>query len=272
MDINNLTGMEVAVVGMAGKFPASDNIKCFFNNLIEGKELIKFFSKEELLNEGVCHDVLNSENYVRAKGMISDADKFDNKYFGYKPKEAQMLDPQIRLMHMCVNDALENAGYSSFKYNGKIGLFIGANPNYNWEYAVRNSSFVDLEEIPFASVLANKDYISTLIAYNLNLRGPCVTMDCACSTSLVAVDEAVKQLLTGACDMAIAGASAVDSPFSIGYEYQQNSIASPDGHCRPFDKESSGTLNSEGVAAVVLKRLEDALEDDDKIYAVLYTH
>ena len=269
MDINNLTGMEVAVVGMAGKFPASDNIKCFFNNLIEGKELIKFFSKEELLNEGVCHDVLNSENYVRAKGMISDADKFDNKYFGYKPKEAQMLDPQIRLMHMCVNDALENAGYSSFKYNGKIGLFIGANPNYNWEYAVRNSSFVDLEEIPFASVLANKDYISTLIAYNLNLRGPCVTMDCACSTSLVAVDEAVKQLLTGACDMAIAGASAVDSPFSIGYEYQQNSIASPDGHCRPFDKESSGTLNSEGVAAVVLKRLEDALEDDDKIYAVI---
>ncbi|MBA2213304.1 type I polyketide synthase [Sellimonas intestinalis] len=269
MDISNLTGMEVAVIGIAGKFPASENIKIFWNNLIDGKELIKFFSKDELLNGGVTFDELNSNNYVMAKGIIDDAEKFDNKYFGYKPKEAQMMDPQIRMMHMCVNDALENAGYSSYKYDGKIGLFIGANPNYNWEYAVRNSSFVNQDEIPFASILANKDYISTLIAYNLNLRGPCITLDCACSTSLVAVDEAVKQLLTGACDMAVAGASAVDSPIITGYEYQQNSIASPDGHCRPFDKDSAGTLNSEGVAAVVLKRLEDAFDDGDKIYAVI---
>lgn len=269
MDINNLSGLEVAVIGIAGKFPGSKDIKSLWSNLINGKELITFFSKEELLNAGIEYDELNNNSYVMAKGIIDDAEKFDNKYFGYTPKEAQMMDPQIRMMHMCVNDSLENAGYSSYKYEGKIGLFIGANPNYNWEYAVRNSSFVSHNEIPFASILANKDYISTLIAYNLDLRGPCITLDCACSTSLVAVDEAVKQLLTGACDMAVAGACAMDSPIKTGYEYQENSIASPDGHCRPFDKDSCGTLNSEGAAAVVLKRLEDALDDGDKIYAVI---
>lgn len=269
MDTNNLTGLEVAVIGIAGKFPGAKDIDSLWKNLVNGKELITFFSNNELENAGIEHDLLIKDNYVKAKGVIDDAEKFDNKYFGYKPKEAQMMDPQIRIMHLCVNDSLENAGYCSHKYDGKIGCFIGANPNYNWEYAVRNSSFISEEEIASASILANKDFISTIIAYNLDLKGPCVTLDCACSTSLVAVDEAVKQLLTGACDMAVAGACAMDSPIKTGYEYQESSIGSPDGHCRPFDKDACGTLNSEGAAAVVLKRLEEAIEDGDKIYAVI---
>ena len=269
MDTNNLTGLEVAVIGIAGRFPGAKDIDSLWQSLVDGKELITFFSDNELENEGIEHDLLIKDNYVKAKGVIDNAEKFDSKYFGYKPKEVQMMDPQIRMMHLCVNDSLENAGYCSHKYDGKIGCFIGANPNYNWEYAVRNSSFISEEEIPSASILANKDFISTIIAYNLDLKGPCVTLDCACSTSLVAVDEAVKQLLTGACDMAVAGACAMDSPIKTGYEYQVSSIVSPDGHCRPFDKDACGTLNSEGAAAVVLKRLEDAIEDGDKIYAVI---
>lgn len=269
MNTNNLTGLEVAVIGMAGRFPGAKDIDSLWQNLVDGKELITFFADKELENAGIEHNLLFKDNYVKAKGIIDDAEKFDNKYFGYKPKEAQMMDPQIRMMHLCVNDSLENAGYCSHKYNGKIGCILGANPNYDWEYAVRNSSFISEEEITSASILANKDFMSTIIAYNLDLKGPCVTLDCACSTSLVAVDEAVKQLLTGACDMAVAGACAMDSPIRTGYEYHVGSIASPDGHCRPFDKDACGTLNSEGVAAVVLKRLEDAIVDGDKIYAVI---
>ena len=229
MDTNNLTGLEVAVIGIAGRFPGAKDIDSLWQSLVDGKELITFFSDNELENEGIEHDLLIKDNYVKAKGVIDNAEKFDSKYFGYKPKEVQMMDPQIRMMHLCVNDSLENAGYCSHKYDGKIGCFIGANPNYNWEYAVRNSSFISEEEIPSASILANKDFISTIIAYNLDLKGPCVTLDCACSTSLVAVDEAVKQLLTGACDMAVAGACAMDSPIKTGYEYQVSSIVSPDG-------------------------------------------
>lgn len=269
MDRDNLTGLEVAVIGMAGKFPGSKNIEQLWDNLVNGKELVSFFSQQELEEANIQQELLMKKNYVRAKGIIEDAEKFDYKYFGYKPKEAQMMDPQIRMMHLCVNDALENAGYCSHKYNGKIGLFVGANPNYNWEYAVRNSSYISEGEIYSASILANKDFISTIIAYNMDLKGPCVTLDCACSTSLVAVDEAAKQLLIGACDIAVSGACAMDSPIKTGYEYQENSIVSPDGHCRPFDKDAHGTLNSEGAAAVVLKRLEDALEDGDNIYAII---
>ncbi len=269
MDRDNLTGLEVAVIGMAGRFPGSENINKLWENLLNGKELTTFFSVQELEEANISHELLMKENYVRAKGIIEDAEKFDYRYFRYKPKEAQMMDPQIRMMHLCVNDALEDAGYCSHKYNGKIGLFVGANPNYNWEYAVRNTSYISDAEIYSAGILANKDFISTIIAYNMDLKGPCVTVDCACSTSLVAIDEAVKQLLIGACDIAVSGACAMDSPIKTGYEYQENSIVSPDGHCRPFDKDAHGTLNSEGAAAVVLKRLEDALEDGDAIYAII---
>ena len=264
----NYNGLEVAVIGMACKFPKSDNVEEYWKNLVDGKECISFFNEKELINEGISEAELKNPNYVKAKGCIDDIGAFDAKFFGYTPKEAEIMDPQMRLLHQCVYHALEDAGYSQ-KSENRIGLYLGASANYQWEKKVLMSDELNPEEMYTAWILGDKDFTSTRISYNLDLNGPSYTLDSACSTSLVAIDAAYKAILTGSCEISVAGGVTISLPNKSGYVYNEGGITSPDGHCRPFDINSNGTIAGDGAGVVVLKKLEDAIEDKDNIYAVI---
>ncbi len=255
------TGLEIAVIGMDGKFPGAENIEQYWNNLCEGKESISFFTLEELLAEGLDKEIITDKNYVKAKGVLKGIEKFDAAFFNYTPKEAQVMDPQFRLLHECCYHALEDAGYDSSKYAGDIGLFVGAHDNYEWMSRVRG----DLDN----HILNSRDYLATRISYKLNLTGPSMTVLSACSTSLLAIHNACQSILGGECDMAVAGGVSLSIPNKMGYMHEEGMILSSDGHCRPFDAKANGTVPGDGVGTVVLKSLEKALEDNDHIYATI---
>ncbi|MBD2435871.1 type I polyketide synthase [Nostoc sp. FACHB-110] len=263
------TGSEIAIIGLAGRFPGAKNIVEFWHNLQAGVETITFFSNEELIASGIDADVVNSPNYVKARGVLADVELFDAAFFGVNPKEAEITDPQHRLFLECAWSALENAGYSCENYPGAIGVYAGSGLsgylfNVYTNEQIRNS--VDLHQIVIGG---DKDYLSTRVAYKLNLTGPSYTVQTACSTSLVAVHLACQSLLNGECDMALAGGVSISAMRKQGYFYKEGSIGSPDGHCRAFDAQAQGTVGGEGVGIVVLKRLEDAIADQDTIYAVI---
>ncbi|MCP1311720.1 type I polyketide synthase [Paenibacillus tyrfis] len=265
----NYTGLEIAVVGMSGRFPGADDVASFWSNLTEGVESISFFTDEELLASGVEPELLAKPNYVRAKGVFPRLEYFDAEFFNYTPRDAAMMDPQVRALHEEVYHALEDAGYASEQYRGSIGLFVGASGNFVWELETMKST-VDSGGLQFATLQLNdKDFAATRIAYSLNLQGPCVTVHCACSTSLYAVDMACRHILTGACSIAVAGGSGLTLPHRKGYLFEDGMINSPDGHCRPFDRDAKGTVEGNGTGVVVLKSLEDAIRDRDRIYAVI---
>ncbi len=262
------TGLEVAVIGMAGRFPLAEDTEQFWANLVEGVDAISRFSDEDLEEMGVPAALLADENYVRAKGILPHLESFDASFFHYTPADARLLDPQVRVLHEEVFHALEDAGYSSEERTESIGLFLGATNNLAWEahtlskYLASGPTFAGMQ-------LNDKDFAATRIAYALNLRGPAMTMHTACSTSLVAIDLACRNLLTGGCQMAVAGGSGLTLPHKNGYPYQENMIHSSDGHCRAFDEEAEGTVEGNGVGVVVLKRLEAARRDGDRILAVI---
>ncbi|PCK29551.1 beta-ketoacyl synthase N-terminal-like domain-containing protein, partial [Pseudoalteromonas piscicida] len=256
-DQNLRTGLEIAVIGMAGKFPSANNIEAFWHNLQNGIEGISRFSDAELLAEGVAEELLNNPAYVKANGLLDSPYLFDSGLFGYPAREAELLDPQLRVMHECAWEALENAGYDASTTGLSIGLFSGATDNLLWlrqVFQMVESSPGDLFE---AESLIKRDYFATRLAYKLNLTGPAVNIQTACSTSLVATHMAVQSLLSGDCDMALAGGVSVQ-PKKEGYLYQEGMIGSPDGHCRAFDTKAKGTVGGEGVGLVLLKRLDDA--------------
>jgi acyl transferase domain-containing protein/acyl carrier protein len=263
------TGLEIAIIGMAGRFPGANDIEQFWRNLREGVEAITCFTDEELLAAGVEANVLNDPNYVKARGVLEGADLFDASFFGYSPREAEIIDPQQRVFLECAWQALETAGYDSAAYRKPVGVYAGVGMN---TYAFNLLSHPELIQTigNFQVMTSNdKDYLPTRVSYKLNLIGPSVNIQTACSTSLVAVHFACQGLLSGECEMALAGGVSVAFPQTAGYVYQPEGIASPDGHCRTFDEQAQGTVGGHGVGVVVLKRLADALSDGDHIWAII---
>jgi amino acid adenylation domain-containing protein len=263
-------GREIAIVGMAGRFPGADSVDELWRNLREGVESISFFSREELLAAGIPSELLSDPSYVRAKGVLRDVDRFDAPFFGYSPREAEILDPQHRHFLECAWEALESAGYDPEACSGAIGLFAGIGRNsYFISNLLANEERLQAAGLAPAILGNEKDFGPTRVSYKLNLKGPSVVVQTACSTSLVATHLACRSLLDGECDMALAGGATIPVPHQGGYVYDEGGIFSPDGHCRAFDAEAKGTVPGSGVAIVVLKRLADALADGDFIHAVI---
>jgi acyl transferase domain-containing protein/acyl carrier protein len=264
----DLTGYEVAIIGISILAPGAKNVNDFWLNLKKGEESIKFFSENELIELGLGEEILKNPNYIKAQGVIEDKDCFDSSFFNYLPDEAKILDPQIRKLSECVYAALEDAGCNPYEYEGRIGMYAAASSNLGWEIRSNYLSTVNVNSFAL-TLLSQKDFISTLISYKLNLKGPSETIDTACSSSLVAINRAYKSILLGESNIAIAGGVSLSSEIFKGHFYDGNSIYSPDGHCRAFDKDAKGTVVGEGVGVVVLKRFKNALKDKDKIYAVI---
>ena len=263
------TGLEIAVIGMSGRFPGARDLETYWSNLKNGIESITFFSDEELAEAGIPGNLLGNRYYVKAKGMMAEVECFDASFFGYLPGEALVMDPQLRLFHEYAWKALEDAGYVPGGSQGVVGLYAGASPHLTWELLTLVSDLEESVDEFSATRLRDKDYLSTRVSYKLNLKGPSVTLQTACSTSLVAIDGACRALLTGICDMALAGGVKVFTSRKSGYLYQEGMVSSPDGHCRAFDARAGGLISGEGVGVVVLKRLEDALADRDYIYCII---
>jgi acyl transferase domain-containing protein/acyl-CoA synthetase (AMP-forming)/AMP-acid ligase II/acyl carrier protein len=263
------TGLEIAVIGMSCRFPGAKNIAEFWNNLKNGVESTSFFSDEELVECGVDPKQLENPNYVKARGILENIEYFDAVFFGYTPQEAEKMDPQMRIFHECLWEALEDAGYDSGTYTGLIGVYAGASPNPPWDSKFLLSGRLSATD-QFTDVSFNdKDFMTTQVSYSLNLKGPSFTVYTACSTSLVAVDLACQGLLAGRCDIALTGGISIWLPSGSGYQYENGMLFSRDGHNRTFDARASGTIFSDGAGLVVLKRLEDALAHRDRIQAVI---
>ncbi len=264
------TGLEIAIVGLAGKFPGAENIEAFWQLLKEGREAIQFFTEQELLEAGVDPQLINDPNYVPARGIIKDEDKFDAGLFDFFPREAEVMDPQHRLFLEIAWHALEDAGYTAETFEGLIGVFAGVSMNtYIYSYLLNRKGNISGAEGYQLSIGNDKDFLTTRVSYKLGLTGPSVDIQTACSTSLVATHIACLNLLNYNCDMALAGGVSITVPQKQGYLYQEGMILSKDGHCRAFDAKASGTVSGNGAGVVVLKRLEDALKDGDHIYAII---
>ena len=264
-----VSGLEIAVIGMAGRFPGAENVAVFWENLKNGVESISFFGEEELRAVGVREDDLDDPAFVRANAVIDDIEYFDSTFFGYTPKEAEIMDPQMRLFHECVWTAVEDAGYDPASYQGLIGLYAGAAPHFNWEaYTILSGKIGEVGQFA-GGQLARKDFLSVQVCYRLNLTGPGFTLYTSCSTSLVAIHLACQAILNGECDIGLAGGVTLARLSKTGYWFQEGMIASPDGHCRAFDSRTKGVVGGDGVGVVVLKRLPEAIKDRDHIYAVV---
>lgn len=258
---------KIAVVGMAGRFPEAENVDEFWKNIKAGKESIRFFEEKELLEAGVPKADIENPSYVKAKGYLEDVQYFDAKFFGMTKKEAQIMDPQIRTLMECCYHALEDANCDLKRYEGDIALFAGSSSNALWmSKFAGNKDIVDM----FSAMTVNdKDFLTTQISYKLNLTGPSINVQTACSTSLVAICQAAQCLLEGDADMALAGGVSITYPRKEGYVWHENMIYSKDGHCRAFSDDATGTVSGNGCGVVVLKPFEKAVEDGDDIYAVL---
>ena len=262
----------IAIIGMAGRFPGAKNIQEFWDNLKAGVESISFFSDEELAASGVdVAEVTDDPTYVRARGILPDADLFDAAFFGVYAKEAELMDPQGRVMLECAWQALEDAGYDPETYAGTIGVYAGVSTSNAYFLKNLYPNRRSIEAVKSFQTLVNNepDSLTMRISYKLNLTGPSVTVLTTCSSSLVAVYHACQNLLHGQCDMVLVGGVCITLPQKRGYWYQEGGMDSRDGHCRPFDENASGTVFGNGAGMVVLKRLRDAVSDGDHIYAVI---
>lgn len=259
----------IAVIGMSGRFPGAKNVNELWKNLLDGKETVSFFRKEEL-DAGISAEDKNDASYVAVRGVIEDADKFDAPFFNVNPRLAEVTDPQQRIFLEIAWEAFEHAGYVPGNYDGLIGIFAGMGNNTYFP----NNVFHNKEAInrvgTFQTMTANeKDYIATRVAYEFNTKGPGLSIHTACSTSLTAVAIAYESLLNKECDMALAGGIAITVPVNSGHIYNEGGMFSKDGHTRAFDADATGTVFSDGAGAVILKRYKDALRDGDEIYAVI---
>jgi amino acid adenylation domain-containing protein len=261
----------IAIIGLEGRFPEARNAAEFWLNLVEGKDCITRFTDEQLAATGYDPKVLRAlPGYVAARGLVEKPEWFDRAFFGVPTKEAEVMDPQHRVFLEIAWAALEDAGCDPSTYPGLIGLFAGTSNSTYYPYFVRQRP--DLMETVgvVSAVIANeKDFLTNRAAYKLGLRGPALNIQTACSTSLVTVCVACQSLLDHGCDVALAGGVSLTFPQDRGYFYQEGSMTSPDGWCRPFDAAASGTVFSSGAGVVVLKRLADAVADGDQIYAVI---
>jgi amino acid adenylation domain-containing protein len=259
----------VAIIGMEGRFPGADTVDALWQNLCNGLESNTFFSDADL-DISIDPELKADPNYVKARGIIQGAETFDAAFFGISPREAEVMDPQARIFLELVYHALEQGGYASESFDGLIGLYAGCGQNTYFERHICDRPDVINRLGAFQTMLANeKDFLATRASYKLNLKGPSLSINTACSTSLVAVIQAFHSLMSYQCDIALAGGVSVTTPQNSGYLYQEEGILSPDGHCRPFDANAQGTLFNNGAGLVVLKRLGDALAEGDRIYAVI---
>jgi acyl transferase domain-containing protein/thioesterase domain-containing protein len=269
--LESLSGTEIAVVGMAGRFPGADNVDTFWQNLRDGKEAIRAYTDEELLAAGVSESLLRNPDYIKMGAPIDNIDMFDAAFFGFSPRDAAIMDPQHRHFLEVCWEGLEHAGYDPSRYEGSIGVFGGSGHNAYMPYHLLTNPEL-LETVGFFLLRHtgnDKDFLTTRVSYLLDLHGPSVNVQTACSTSLVAIHFGVQSLLNQECDMVLAGGVTFELPHHQGYLYQDGEILSPDGHCRAFDAESKGTVFGSGAGVVVLKRLEDAIEDGDTIHSVI---
>lgn len=264
---------DIAVIGMAGRFPGADNLKQFWENLQADKESISHFNEKELKYAGVPATQINDPRYVKARGILNNIEQFDADFFGITPYDAKIMDPQHRIFLEVCWEALETAGYSSDKLKELIGVFAGMSDNtYLQTCLLKNQEFTK-KYYEYQTKIANSmHFLATKTSYYLNLRGPSININTACSTSLVAIIQACQSLITGECDIAIAGGSAIRVPQVRGYCHQEGGIYSKDGHCRAFDAKATGTVSGNAVAVVILKRLKDAIEDKDTIDAVIKSY
>jgi amino acid adenylation domain-containing protein len=260
----------VAIIGMSGRFPGAGSIEEFWNNLCAGVESITFYSRRELLLAGVAPAVADDPSYVPANGRLADIALFDADFFGINAREAEITDPQHRLLLECGWEALEDAGYEPRRYPGAIGVFVGsASEQYLYQHVHAHPEVREIFGDYYLNLANSRDFLATRIAYKLDLKGPSLTIQTACSTSLVTVTAACQSLLDHQCDIALAGGVSLNLAWRHGYVYRQGMMSSPDGRCRAFDASANGIVGGDGVGLVALKRLEDALADGDSIYAVI---
>jgi amino acid adenylation domain-containing protein len=264
----------IAIIGMSCRFPGANGVEMFWRNLCAGVESITRFADGEV--HGADRDLLGQPNYVKTGAFLNDVDLFDAHFFGYSAKEAEMMDPQQRIFLECAWEALEQAGYVPDAYPGRVGMYAGAGPNtyllnnvYPAHHFAHGRSFWQPMHDLALTLGHEKDFLPTRISYKLNLTGPSVNVQTACSTSLVAVHMACQALRNGECDLGLAGAVSLSLPQNIGYLHQEGMIFAPDGHCRSFDASAQGTVFGDGAGMVVLKLLDHALADGDHVYAVI---
>ena len=264
------SGGRIAVIGMACKVPGASNLEEFWRNLIDGVESIGTLSEQQLRTAQVAEQLWRDPRYIRSGGFITGVDEFDAAVFGCTPREAELLDPQHRVLMECAWHALEHAGYGGIDRRLRAGVFAGvANSEYYRTHVRPGLDPADSAGAYQALISGERDFLTTRLSYLFDLSGPSVNVQCACSTSLVAVHLAAQALLAGECDLALAGGVAIRLPQHAGYLFEEGMILSRDGHCRAFDATASGTVIGNGAGMVVLRRLEDALEDGDTIHAVI---
>jgi amino acid adenylation domain-containing protein/non-ribosomal peptide synthase protein (TIGR01720 family) len=260
----------IAIVGMAGRFPGAADVDELWRNLRLGVESISRLTPAEMQAAGVAAELIADPRYVPAKGVLDGVELFDAEFFGFTPAEAELMDPQHRLFLECCWQACEDAGYDARRYAGRIGVYAGAGFNsYLLAHLLGRPDRLAAAGGLAVRLFNGSDFLTTHVSYKLNLRGPSVAVQTACSTSLVAVHLACQALLDGDCEMALAGGVAASFPHRAGYLFQEGSIASPDGHCRAFDARAQGSVEGSGVGAVLLKRLADAVAAGDVIHAVV---
>jgi amino acid adenylation domain-containing protein len=263
------TSADIAIIGMAGRFPGSDSIEELWENLRDGKETISFFTKGEI-DKSLPESLRNDPLYIGARGLLPSAKTFDPGFFGLNPQLAAAMDPQIRVFLEIAWEALEQAGHLPKHYKGSIGVYSGSEINTYYENNIFNNNELKSQIGDLQIYTVNgKDFIAPRTSYHLNLKGPSVSVHSACSTSLLAIAEAVKAIRMGMCDIALAGGSSVTAPIYSGHLYDDGFIKSPDGRTRPFEASGKGTVFSDGAGVVLLKRLEEAEKDGDIIYGVL---
>ena len=265
----------IAIIGMSGRFPGAPDVGTFWENLRKGVESVTFFTDDQL-EDGADPATRASPGYVKARPVLVDVEQFDAGFFDMRDREASLTDPQHRVFLECAWEALEDAGHDPAAYRGAIGVFAGCSMNtYFLNNVCRDRQAIDdftgtfqVGEYPVL-VGAGREFLATRASYKLDLRGPSLTIQTACSTSLVAVAQACQSLLLYHSDMALAGGASISFPQHRGYLHQEGGMVSADGHCRPFDALASGTIFGSGAGVVLLKRLEDAIADGDHVYAVI---
>lgn len=265
----------VAIIGMAGRFPGAENVEQFWQNLCAGRESIRSMAEQEL-EDGLTSAQRSEGRYVAARALLKDVDLFDAEFFRFLPREAELTDPQQRVLMECAWEALEDAGYDPARIAGNVGVFAGSSINtYLLLHLASDAKFREeftrsYQVGSFPALVGNgQDFLATRISYKLNLRGPAMTVQSACSTSLLAVAQAWQSLVNYQADMALAGGVSISFPQHRGYFYQEGGMVSPDGHCRPFDQSAAGTVFGAGAGMVLLKRAEEAIADGDHIYALI---
>ncbi|WP_186646710.1 type I polyketide synthase [Fluviispira vulneris] len=257
LDLDEYVG-SIAVIGLSGRFPEAENIEEFWHNLSQGKESIRKIEGLKTKNK----------NHINAYGFLNGIDYFDAEYFGFSPREAEIMDPQQRLVLECAVNALEHSGYVSNKYKGKISVYLGsAISSYLLFNILPRKDLINTHGL--LQISNGNDSVSTVVSYKLNLTGPSIDVNTTCSTSLIAVHQACRSLLNFESDISLAGGVSINVTQDEGYIYQEGSILSPDGHCKPFDENAQGTVEGNGIGIIVLKRLEEALADNDTIHCII---